>query len=140
MGPARRLSQVSLGGEPFLVEDVIARIDWKITGEEGEYLGYPVLKATAVVGPRDVEAWFAPSVPVSLGPTLYHGLPGLILVVSEDAGRKMIRATSVSLAPLDGPVVAPAGGRAVTSDEYDQIVAQYVERARQATESGELDG
>ena len=112
--------------ETYLIEGDLASIRWRLTGQEGEYLGYPVQKAVAVVGSVSVEAWFSPAISTSLGPEQYHGLPGLILVVTEDGGRRVVEARSVELAPLPAAIVAPARGHRVSPDEYDRIVRDQI--------------
>lgn len=72
-------------GKKFLISDTLPKFDWKISGETDQISGYSVRKATAVleenVNGSDVTAtaWYAPKIPISLGPELYGGLPGLIL-------------------------------------------------------------
>ena len=66
-------------------------IEWKLTNEEKQINGYKCLKATYTYiqkwkgreFPWKVEAWYCPEIPVSLGPTRYSGLPGLILQLHE---------------------------------------------------------
>lgn len=136
----RRLSQLSLNRETFLVEARTDSVQWQITGEESEFLGYPMLRATATIGTRQIEAWFTPAIPASVGPDLYHGLPGLILVLIEDSGRRTIRATSVTLGPLAEPVVPPTGGRTVSSEEFRRLQSEYTAAMDRAMrESAEED-
>ena len=52
---------------------------WLITGRKKILLGYETQLATCLFRGRSYEAWFAPSIPISAGPNLFGGLPGLIL-------------------------------------------------------------
>ena len=131
-GAGQRVSQLPLGRETLLVEAPVEPIAWQITGEEGEFLGYPMLKAVATVDARAVEAWFTPAILASVGPYLYHGLPGLILILTEDGGERAVRATSVSLDSLAEPVMPPTEGRAVSSEEYKRLAMAYGEALDQA--------
>ena len=52
---------------------------WLITGRKKIISGYETQLATCLFRGRSYEAWFAPSIPISAGPNLFGGLPGLIL-------------------------------------------------------------
>jgi len=68
-----------------------------------------------------VTAWYTPQIPVSSGPDVYWGLPGLILELN--AGRTTMLCTEVAInseEPLK--IKAPAKGKKVTRDEYTDIV------------------
>ncbi len=112
-------------GRTFLIKGTPATLAWKLTGEQSEFLGYLCQKATAMRDTVAVEAWFTPQIPASVGPAQYHGLPGLILVLTEDDGRRSYVAKSISLDPLAADAIAPPDkGRDVTRAEFDEIVAE----------------
>lgn len=73
-------------------------LKWDITGETKEILGYTCIKAlgrtnhnigTELFG-NNVVAWFCPDIPYSTGPEGYHGLPGVILSLSEGKASHII--------------------------------------------------
>lgn len=70
---------IDFDAEAYLVKGRVREFPWRLTNETRLYLDYRVTKATALVDSAVVEAWFAPDIPVSVGPGLYGGLPGLIL-------------------------------------------------------------
>lgn len=110
-------------GRTFLVTGEPEAYAWRLTGEQGEFLGYACMKAVATRDSTTVEAWFTPEIPVPGGPGPYGGLPGLILAVNVDDGRMSITAKEVSLGALDeGVLTPPEGGREVTRDEFRAIV------------------
>lgn len=112
-------------GRTFLIDGEPREWAWRLTDERSEFLGYLCQKAVAERDSTTIEAWFTPEIPVSVGPEHYHGLPGLILVLTEDDGRRTFTAESVELAPLaDGALTPPADGRRVTREEYDRIVEE----------------
>ena len=45
-------------GRTFLIEEEGRAFRWRLTGEQAEYLGYVVQKATAEQDSSTVEAWF----------------------------------------------------------------------------------
>ena len=121
-----RLEQTEFLGRTFLVRDASLRLEWRLTGEAAEFLGYPCQKAVATRDSVTVEAWFTPQIPVSVGPEAYGGLPGLILVLTD--GQRSFVAQEVALGPLpDGALAPPERGRAVTREEYGRIVREKMD-------------
>ena len=124
-------------GRDFLVADERPPLEWKLTSEQAEFLGYMVLKATAQEDSAAVEAWFTPQIPLPGGPGHYRGLPGMILVVSVDDGRIQYTATEVSMAAVaDGVIVEPTEGESVTREEYDAVVIEKMEELRRTRGGG----
>lgn len=118
-------------GRTFLIEGERPAYGWKLAGEERQFLGYAVHKATAVQDGSTIEAWFAPGIPVPAGPGPYGGLPGLILVVSVDEGDIVYSATAIELGSFgDAAIAPPEGGDEVTRDEYERIVAEKLDEVR----------
>jgi hypothetical protein len=118
-------------GRMFLIEDDRPAFQWKLAGEQAEYLGYVVQKATAQRDSSTIEAWFTPQIPVPGGPAMYGGLPGMILVVSVDEGQEQYNATAVSLtAVAEGVIVRPTEGDVVSRERYEEIVAEKLEELR----------
>jgi GLPGLI family protein len=112
-------------GRTFLITGTQPSYAWKLTGEESEFLGYTVQKATAMQEGKAIEAWFTAEILVSAGPGPFGGLPGLILVVSVDDGHTAYSATEVNLDGLeDGAIQPPDDGKEVSRDEYEEIVAE----------------
>ena len=62
----------------------VARIEWKLTNQTQEICGYLCSSAEATFGGRVWRVWFTPEIPISSGPWLLGGLPGMILL-AEDA-------------------------------------------------------
>lgn len=125
-------------GRRFLIEDARPAFEWKLSGEQAEFLGYVVHKATAEQGDDAIEAWFTPQIPVQGGPGPYGGLPGMILVVSVNEGHTQYTATEVSTATVaEGVIVQPTEGEAVTREEYEKIVAEKLDELRR-TRGGEV--
>ncbi|AJH14161.1 GLPGLI family protein [Myroides odoratimimus] len=72
-----------IGGKRFEYEESIPKIEWKIGKEQKEILGYQCTKATAKFRGRDYVVWYTDDLPISDGPFLFTGLPGLILEVRD---------------------------------------------------------
>lgn len=115
-------------GRTFLVSGPRPEYQWTLSGEQRQFLGYVVQKATAVHDGRTIEAWFTMQIPVPAGPASFGGLPGLVLLVSVDEGHTFYAATEVDLSGLGGETIAPPGdGDRVSSEEYEEIVADKLE-------------
>lgn len=118
-------------GRTFLIEDDRPALSWKLTGEQAEFLGYLVQKATAVQDSTTIEAWFTPQIPVPGGPAFYGGLPGMILAVSLDDGKVQYTATQVALTEVaEGVIVRPTKGEKVDRARYERIVAEKLQELR----------
>ena len=131
-----RVEQRSFMDRQFLITDEIEELGWRLTGEEAEFLGRRVMKATAVQDTASVDAWFAPEIPVPLGPDSYSGLPGLILVLTVNDGDILIEADSVVL-DVEVDLAKPDKGRKVTQAEFDSLVKEKLED--RAGESGRIE-
>lgn len=72
-----------LAGTMRRYDDADATQNWTIGDETKEYLGYNCRKATCHYRGRDYEAWYAEELPIPYGPFVFHGLPGLIVELSD---------------------------------------------------------
>lgn len=106
-------------------------LEWEITGETKQIAGYTCKKAVSTENffshrtkenkVQEIEAWFAPNIPVSYGPKGYSGLPGLILDLR--VAQEHIYSTEIDL-NIDRPEIRkPAKGRKVSFEEYQAIRA-----------------
>ena len=65
--------------QSFRFEDRLPQIDWRIQNETKSILGYTCQKAVGKLYNRKWTVWFTMDIPISEGPWLLAGLPGLIL-------------------------------------------------------------
>lgn len=115
-----------LFGKKFLIGETKPE-KWKITKETKEILGYTCTKATTTSSEdgETVEAWFTNAIPVEVGPSSFHGLPGAILSVRMKDGTYKIDATKVEFKKVDRKeIVAPKKGKKVTAAQFKEIVEQ----------------
>jgi len=73
----------------FLGWDIVKRNSepvqiWKLQPEKKNFQNYMLQKATTIFGGRNWTAWFAADIPFQEGPHKFHGLPGLIVELSDD--------------------------------------------------------
>jgi GLPGLI family protein len=111
----------------FLIEGEMNSYDWKITGKQKTILGYPCQEATTTIDSSLVTVWFTPVIPVSSGPSLFGGLPGLILELNRDEGNQVIIAQEIEFKDISkDELQIPRKGKKVTREEYDRIVAEKI--------------
>jgi GLPGLI family protein len=68
---------------PFYSNGGMKDIEWSITNEKKNMLGFECTKAVAKNKDYLISVWFTDKIPVSSGPANYFGLPGLV-VWAED--------------------------------------------------------
>lgn len=123
-------------GKAFIVEEEVNKIKWKITNEKVKYLDYECIKATSTNDEnKDVVAWFAPQIPVSVGPMGYGQLPGAILMLSEGEEDLVIKATKVELKDVD-TISKPTDGEKVSYEEFEKIVEERTKEMMQSHTRG----
>lgn len=137
----KRLQEKSILNRNFLIDDSQPKYEWKITGRTEQIGQYKVIEAFTETETDTIQAWFTPQIPVSSGPAEYGQLPGLILRVSVNGGKRLIYATQIEVRPLEEKekIEAPSKGKSVTEEEfleirkkkYDQVVDMYGEKRAQ---------
>lgn len=77
----------------------------------------------------EVEAWYAPQIPVGHGPSEYWGLPGLILEVS--AGDTTMLCSKLVINPEEKlEIEAPDKGKETTKEEYQATLVKKMKEFR----------
>lgn len=111
----------------FCYEDELPKIEWQI-GEEGKtVLGYLCQKATGSLYGRNWTVWFTMDIPVSDGPWLLWGLPGLILEATD--GDNIFHFTTVELSNDASLSVKPTDKKYIkcTREEFLNQRAKFEE-------------
>jgi GLPGLI family protein len=108
----------------FLIESANDSVPWKLTGNLKSILGFPCMEAVYVKDSIKTVAWFTSSIPVSGGPALFNGLPGMILEVNSNNGNRIISAVSVMPGDVSSFIIKPKQGKKVTKDEFNKMVEE----------------
>ncbi len=132
-----------VSGKRFLIEDALTDVAWEITSETkkiGNYTCYKALKTrkeahksfiitdgekeeTKKIVDITTTAWYTPEIPVSNGPGMYWGLPGLILEIQE--GKQTIACTELVLNPKDKIVIKkPKKGKKISQAKFDELMIE----------------
>jgi len=72
-----------IGMSKYEYEEPLGEMQWEIQPDTMTILSFLCQKATTTFRGRVFEAWFAAEIPIFSGPWKFHGLPGLILKVSD---------------------------------------------------------
>lgn len=75
--------QTIVSSQKYKYEDNNIKLNWNLSNEEKEIQGYTCKKATCDYRGRYYIAWYALDLPISSGPYVFSGLPGLILDISD---------------------------------------------------------
>jgi GLPGLI family protein len=73
--------------------------DWEMTGKSDTLMGMVVFQATTQYGGRLYKAWYTPEIPISDGPYVFSGLPGLIVQVKDERYWYVFKLKSIDLNP-----------------------------------------
>lgn len=75
------IKQDQLVDKTYLINDKLNKIDWKIFNEKLKIDDFVCKKATALVNNKKIIAYFTEEISIGDGPSIFYGLPGLILKV-----------------------------------------------------------
>ncbi len=101
-----RLYELSLKGN-VLLTDTLRALPWVVLPKTKQFGRHSVQAATATFHGRTYEAWFAPDLPLPLGPWKLGGLPGLILEAHDTDHKFSFEALAIDLPTRNATPVAP---------------------------------
>lgn len=121
----RMIDQRDFLGKKFLIDGAIPKMEWKITGEQKKILDYVCQKAIHTKEDQTTIAWFSPQIPIPNGPDVFGQLPGMILELSREEGKRIIRATKVTFGDFDKSILeAPKKGKKINRAAFKKIQAE----------------
>ncbi len=121
----KTIEKTSFMEKKFLIEGEPKRLKWKMTGEQKTILDYTCQQAIFKDTSKTVIAWFTSEIPIAAGPDSYIGLPGMILGIDVDNGKRTIIATEVEFKKIEeDEIKAPKKGKKITRESYDKIVEE----------------
>ncbi|AWV98913.1 GLPGLI family protein [Arcticibacterium luteifluviistationis] len=117
-------------GKSYLIEDDMPNQQWRIMNDLKEIQGHLCMKAvrTDTVKNQEIVAWFAADIPVSMGPELCYGLPGLILGLDIDDGNVIIEADKLELfdEPIKVELPKKMKGKAISPSDLDNKIMEHI--------------
>jgi GLPGLI family protein len=112
-----------------LLEQKIPKLNWQITSESKTIDQYECYKATYSFNyfssrdkknqTRTIIGWFAPSLPFAYGPKNFHGLPGLILELTENTITFLASKIELSESPIE--IKIPSGTR-IPKEQFEKAI------------------
>jgi GLPGLI family protein len=126
---------MTLLGKEYVIQDSIICQNWKIKNDLKEIAGHICMNAFSYdsIKGKEVIAWFALDLPISIGPDRYCGLPGMILELDEANGAVVYTATTVLFSDekmeIEKPVVKKKR-KAIDNEERDTIVSKHINECK----------
>ncbi len=118
------------------------KINWVISNEKENILGYTAQKATTFFAGRQWTAWFTTSIPISDGPYKFYGLPGLILKIYDKTNTHSFEIISVQKQKSNYLVLNDntyKEAKQITLNQFEQISKESpLERYRNKAFTGEI--
>jgi GLPGLI family protein len=157
METGKRVEKRELFDKTFIVDDTIAKLKWKMTGETKSILNHNCMRATSTriskrtmmnmdngkMERKEIEdtativAWFATDVPVSAGPSEFQGqLPGLILEMDIKDGTQVYKATGIAEAVDIASIKEPTGKKHYTQEEFKKERDKMMKEMQENMPSG----
>lgn len=106
----------------FLIDRSQDVIKWKISADQKQVGQYLCQKAIFQDSTNQIEAWFTPMIPVSAGPDRYANLPGMVLHVDVNGGKRLITAIEINPRELEpNEIQKPTDGEDMSAEEFDAL-------------------
>ena len=102
------------GIERYRTEETLPKLEWQISDETRNIIGYECQKASTNFHGREWIVWFTPDVPIMNGPWKLGGLPGIILEATDKSGTFSFIADGIQKS--DFPILP-----VYRSEDYDKI-------------------
>ena len=128
---------IQVQGKSYQIQDSMFRQDWKIRNDLKEVAGHLCMNASweDSLKKQQVTAWFALDMPLSAGPEMFCGLPGLILEVDINNGAMVITADRIDLKKLAGNEMTlpkKVKGKKISNTEFRAIIKKHMDEQRKA--------
>ncbi|HAH54248.1 MAG TPA: hypothetical protein DCM02_02900, partial [Flavobacterium sp.] len=114
----------------YQIIDSIKSLKWKITDETKLIQKYQSLKATRNFKGREYIAWFTTEIPSYFGPLKLHGLPGLILELSDSKNEVTLIAKKISY-EYENIFIPHLTYKTISRKEYNKEIKNEIEKITQ---------
>jgi GLPGLI family protein len=130
------VTQKDIYGKQFLIEDRLKEWNWQTTDEIKIIGKYTCFKATIILPNENentdtiITAWYTIEVPVSTGPELFWGLPGLIIELHTP--NIVYLCSKIELNKKDTITIKlPKKGKKVSQETYNKILVKKIEEVKE---------
>ncbi len=115
----------------YIIEDTLAKLEWKILNDIKDVAGHLCMKATTSDSVRlqKTVAWFAMDMPLSGGPDRFYGLPGMILEIDINDGGMIMTADKIDLKPVANELTTnkKIKGKKINNADYQKIIKEHID-------------
>ena len=99
------------------------KLNWEIFPEKNKIGTFEVQKAIVNYGGRNWIAWFASEIPIQDGPYIFHGLPGLIIKISDNENNYIFSLTEIK--DSKGDINYRTKGSELTWKQFEKLSENY---------------
>lgn len=131
------ISQGYIFEKAFLIKEKQDTIAWELVDSTRTLMPFEVRMAKATVDSMEVIAWYSPDIPVSGGPDVWHGLPGVILEVYKPDGSAIKFDKFTTVIEKDVLEVPTKGKKLASRAAFDQKLQEAMERLNERARNGE---
>ena len=137
-------------GKKFLVSDTLKTYKWHLTGDVKTIGRHLCFKATTAIPKIDVPSdspentttitvWYTIEIPVSHGPEMFWGLPGLILELNTE--NRTILCSKIELRnDEDLVIIPPKKGKKVSQDKFDETFRKKAKEVKEMMDNRRARG
>jgi GLPGLI family protein len=129
----RRIVQEEFMGKDYLIEDSVVVTPWKFIAESKKVMNYDCQKASYFDERRQqqVTAWYTNKLRPFLGPEMFNGLPGAVLLVDINDGERVVTAKSLEVRSLKRhEMEVPDKGTKTTRAEFQKMRDEQLQKMR----------
>lgn len=113
--------------EIFKVTEPRQIINWQISEDTTKIGSYICSKAIGSFRGRKYTAWFTTQIATAFGPLKLHGLPGLILKISDDTNEVMINVTAIQTNTTGLPQINEAKFKPISRTKYKEYLNKEIQ-------------
>lgn len=103
----------------LITEPLLTMNEWKLENETKKVGNYTCKKA---VKDGNLTAWYSTELPVSDGPYLYCGLPGLILEIETPTKQITMQTIELKSQEVNGKIEVPKSGKKINRKEFVELM------------------
>lgn len=120
------LQPLNIGTDAYCVVDTLSKLNWILLEDTMTIEGLFCQKAKGGYNNRFYEVWFAPSIPFAAGPTIFYGLPGIIVMATSEDKKRRYRMTKIEY-PLSKNIQLPncENEKKISWKEFTVLQQQY---------------
>lgn len=113
------LKKQSMGSKTYLISDELENLNWILKTEKQKIGNFNCKKAILKTDEGITIAWYTDEIPLNEGPSMYYGLPGLIIKIeASDRNYELIKFEKIN-EPLE--IIKPKNGISINSLDFKKI-------------------